>query len=189
MRLLYDLLQIPPCSKWNIFKRVKTYFAVRKIKKLIVEDISDWSSFFTNIVDYCTFMEHVKANFQIPRSENYTCNMAIYNSIVPEYTYILRFNTVYTERDTNVTIIYKTDETDRLNVRMKINDGHSEYGYDVYLESDKLESYKHDDLKNDIILFTIEYMKTEIIKALDSIVNKYIFQRKEKANEDEKEKI
>lgn len=189
MRLLYDLLQIPPCSKWNIFKRIKTYFTVRKIKKSIVEDLSNWSSLFENIVDYCTFMEHVKANFHIPKSENCTCNIVIYNTIVPEYTYILRFNTVYSEKNTAVTIVYKTDETDRLNVKMKIDAGFSEYGYDVYLESDKLESYRQDDLKKDIILLTIEYMETEIIKALDSIVNKYIFQRKDKIHEDEKEEV
>lgn len=187
MQLLYDLLQIPPCSKWNIFKRVKTYFKVRNTKKIISKEIYNWNSFFENVIDFCIFMEHAKRNFQIPSPDNYDCKIIEYNATLT--TYILKFKALYSGKESEVNIIYKTDESDRVNVKMVVNLRYSELGYDIYLESDKLDSYKKDDLKKEIIEITLDYMNHEILKTLDSIANKYIFIRKDKSNENEKKEI
>lgn len=189
MQLLYDLLQIPPCSKWNILKRIKTYFRIRNIKKQITNDISNLDSFFKNIVDYCTFMEHVRVDFKISTPENYKCDIIIYDKTIAKYIYILRFTTMCLEKKSDISMIYNTDETDRINVKATIYSGHSEFRCDLYLEKDNLESYKHDVIKNEIIQRTIEYMTSEIIQILDTIVDKYIFRRKGRYNEDEEKEI
>lgn len=189
MKLIYDILQIEPCSKWNIFKRIKTYFKIRTMKRNVSKDIYNWDSFFVNIIDFCNFTRNAMLNFDIPLSDNCDIQITILSGIVQSY--IMRFNTTSSIHgtDTAVSILYLTNEPDRINVRTHTSLGYNDMSYDLYLERDKMPSYKHDSLKNDIITFTMDYMNTETLLTLDAISSKYIYQRKESINEDETEDV
>lgn len=189
MKLIYDLLQIEPCTKWNIFKRIKIYFKIRTMKKNITKDLHNWDSFFINIVDFCNFTRNAMSNFNIQLPDNCNIQITILDRVVQSY--ILKFDTVSTVHGSNTTatLLYLTNEPDRINIRTTTAIEYNEISYDIYLERDKMPSYKHDTLKNEIIMFTIEYMNTQTLSMLDAISSKYIYQRKEAINENEKKDV
>lgn len=166
-----------------MFKRIQTHYRVYKVKKKIKKKLSNRDALFENLIDYCTFMCHVYENFQIPKYDNYYCKEIHYNNIL--ITYIMQFSIpMQDEFIDRVMLIYKTDEPDRLNIKMQGRSKYDEIIYDLYIERDKLFLYT-DELKKKIIIYIIDNMGQVINIALKDILNKYTFQRKEKPNEQE----
>lgn len=185
LTLLYKTLQLEPCTKWHFIKRIKLKYKIIKIKKEIKNYVFEYSNLFTNIIDFCTFMEHSRTDFKIDVS-NYKCDRIYYDIYNQRYTYILRFSIDNSNGAIfNVKVIYRTPEPNRININV-MSEKESlikDVAYNLYIEKNN-GSYKLDIYKKQFIDNMLDYMYSKLNSTIDDILNQYVYIRKEKVNED-----